>query len=131
MEVISDQKKNAEKDGEKMRQMHMIKQMGLDIKKDLEKGDTLKFGRWLNAHWETKKKFSKKMSSNEIDDYYELGLKNGAIGGKLVGAGGGGFLLFYCENKKKQLREAMLEAGLRELPFRFDQEGAKIIYQGR
>ncbi|MEI6059017.1 MAG: galactokinase, partial [archaeon] len=130
-EVIKEQKKNAESDEDKMNQMHIIKDIGKEIKKALEKGDTISVGRWLNAHWDTKKKFGNKMSSNEIDDYYDLGLKNGAIGGKLVGAGGGGFLLFYCEDKKRQLREAMNKAGLKELHFRFDMDGCKLIYEGK
>jgi len=130
-EVISDQKKNAETEDQKMQQMHIIKDIGKQIKKALEEGDISKFGKWLNVHWETKKKFSNKMSSSEIDKIYELGLKNGAIGGKIVGAGGGGFLLFYCDTNKKQLREAMEKQNLKELPFRFDVEGCKILYEGR
>ncbi len=66
------------------------------------------------------------MSNQQIDNWYEIGLKNGAIGGKLVGAGGGGFLLFYADDKKK-LRKAMREQGLEEVRFRFDFEGTKII----
>jgi len=128
-EIISDQKKNLESDSEKMKQMHLIKEIGNEIKLSLEKGDISRIGRWLNVHWETKKKFSKKMSCDVIDSFYELGIKNGAIGGKLIGAGGGGFLLFYCENKKDQLREAMEKEGLKELNFKFDHEGCKIIYQ--
>jgi len=130
-DVINDQTKNAESDEEKMKQMHIIKDIGKEIRKALEDGDTLKVGRWLNAHWETKKKFSKKMSSDSIDKYYEIGLKNGAIGGKLVGAGGGGFLLFYCDNNKKQLRDALTKEGLKELPFKFDMDGCKVIYEGK
>jgi len=102
VEVIKEQKKNAESNEEKMKQMDMIKDIGLEIKKCLEEGKTSKVGRWFNAHWETKKKFGSKMSSSKIDEYYELGLKNGALGGKLVGAGGGGFLLFYCDNNKSR-----------------------------
>jgi D-glycero-alpha-D-manno-heptose-7-phosphate kinase len=131
LEVIEDQKKNAESDEEKMNQMNIIRDIGLEIKKCIETGDTAKVGRWFNAHWETKKKFSNKMSSDKIDDYYALGLKNGALGGKLVGAGGGGFLLFYCDNNKRQLREAMEKAGLKELLFKFDSDGCKVIYDGR
>lgn len=66
------------------------------------------------------------MSNSKIDEWYELGVKNGAIGGKLVGAGGGGFLLFYAENKRK-LRSAMGHAGLEEVRFKFDFEGTKVI----
>jgi len=131
VEVIKDQKKNAEASEDKMNQMHIIKDIGQEIRKCLEEGDTAKVGRWLSAHWDTKKKFSDKMSSNEIDQYYELGLKNGALGGKLVGAGGGGFILFYCDNNKRQLRQAMEKAGLKELQFKFDMDGCKVIYDGR
>jgi D-glycero-alpha-D-manno-heptose-7-phosphate kinase len=130
-EVISDQKKNVESDEDKMKQMHLIKEIGEEIKKALEAGDPSKVGKWLNVHWESKKSFSDKMSSSEIDKAYEVGLRNGALGGKIVGAGGGGFLMFYCENHKPQLREAMAELGLKEMPFRFDREGCKVLYQGR
>ena len=81
----------------------------------------------MNEHWEIKKKRSKNMSNKFINRIYSLGLKNGAIGGKLVGAGGGGFLLFYCrkENQNK-LRKAL--KGLREVDYKFDKVGTKIIY---
>jgi len=128
-EVILDQKKATESDQEKMKQMHIIKEIGLECKKCLEEGDALKFGKWLNVHWETKKKFGRKMSSDEIDRYYQIGLENGGVGGKLIGAGGGGFLLFYCDKNKKVLREALFKEGLSELPFRFEMDGCKIIYQ--
>ena len=130
IEVIEDQKKNLESNGEKMEQMKLIKEIGEEIRKALEKGEPSKVGKWLNVHWEAKKNFSKKMSSQNIDNSYEIALKKGASGGKLVGAGGGGFLMFYCENHKGQLREAMNGLGLKEMPFRFDTEGCKIIYQG-
>jgi len=131
VEVISNQKKNLESDEEKIKQMHILKDIGKEIKKALEEGDIARFGRWLNVHWETKKTFGEQMSSSEIDEYYELGIKNGAIGGKLVGAGGGGFLLFYCEGNKERLRQAMQKAGLKELSFKFDNEGCKVLYEGR
>jgi D-glycero-alpha-D-manno-heptose-7-phosphate kinase len=131
VDIISDQKKNLETDEEKMNQMHLIREIGDEIKLALERGDTSKIGKWLNVHWEAKRKFSKKMSSNKIDLFYELGIKNGAIGGKLVGAGGGGFLMFYCEENKSKLRGAMEKSGLKEVPFRFDREGCKIIYNGK
>jgi len=130
-EVLSDQKKTAESDEDKMKQMHIIKSVGKEIKKCLEQGDLSKFGKWLNVHWETKKQVGNKMTSGEIDKYYELGIKNGALGGKLVGAGGGGFLLFYCDNNKAQLREAMQQLGLKELPFKFDTDGCKVLYNGK
>ncbi len=130
-EVIKEQKKNLESDEEKMNQMNIIKEIGLEIGKSLENGDPSQVGKWFNAHWETKKRFAKEMSTKDIDNYYELGLKNGAKGGKIVGAGGGGFLLFYCEKDKSKLREAMKNIGLKELTFKFDTEGCKVIYDGR
>lgn len=130
-EIISEQKKQAESDEEKIKQMHIIKDICQEIRKALEEGDVKKFGKWLNVHWEIKKKFSNKMTSNTIDELYELGLKNGALGGKLVGAGGGGFLLFYCDGNKSSLREEMAKRGLKELPFIFDRDGCKILYDGR
>ena len=66
------------------------------------------------------------ITSNQIDQWYELGRANGAVGGKLVGAGGGGFLLFYTEDRKR-LRQAMAQAGLEEVRFRFDFEGTKVL----
>ncbi len=131
VEVITDQKKNLESQEEKLNQMHEIKHIGQEIKKSLEAGEPSKFGKWLNVHWELKKGFSKKMTSSKIDEIYSLGLKKGASGGKLIGAGGGGFLMFYVENKKKELREAMEKEGLKELKFKFDLDGCKIIYEGR
>lgn len=130
VKIIEDQKKNLESNKEKMEQMKLIKEIGKEIKKALEKGEPSKVGKWLNVHWEAKKNFSKKMSSDDINKFYEIALKNGATGGKIVGAGGGGFLMFYCENHKGKLREAMQQLGLKEMPFRFDKEGCKIIYQG-
>lgn len=130
-EVISHQAKAAESEDEKMQRMHLIKDVGKQIKICLEKGDVQKVGKWMNVHWESKKRVTDKMSNSNIDKWYEAGIKAGAIGGKLVGAGGGGFLLFYCNQRKKQLRESMKQLGLRELPFRFDQEGAKLIYEGK
>ena len=78
----------------------------------------------MNVHWEHKKKRSTGMSNAQIDDYYQFGASNGALGGKLIGAGGGGFLMFYTEDKTR-LRHAMRAAGLREVRFRFDFEGTK------
>ena len=71
------------------------------------------------------------MTSQEIDKWYNLALEKGAKGGKLVGAGGGGFLLFYCEGNKERLREAMEKEGLKELNFKFDTDGCKVVYDGR
>jgi D-glycero-alpha-D-manno-heptose-7-phosphate kinase len=106
--------------------LHQIKSLGREIQKALEFGNLEAFGVLLNEHWKEKKKRSPKMSNLQIDAWYELGLANGALGGKLVGAGGGGFLLFYCSDKPK-CRHAMSQAGLREVRFRFDFEGTKVL----
>jgi D-glycero-alpha-D-manno-heptose-7-phosphate kinase len=80
----------------------------------------------MHAHWQHKKRRSAGMSNPQIDRWYELGRANGAIGGKLVGAGGGGFLMLYAEDRKR-LRKAMREAGLEEVRFHFDFEGTKVL----
>jgi D-glycero-alpha-D-manno-heptose-7-phosphate kinase len=83
----------------------------------------------MKVHWERKKQRSGAMSNGDIDRWYQLALDNGALGGKLIGAGGGGFLLFYAEEKRR-LRQAMLAEGLREVRFGFDFEGTKVVVQG-
>lgn len=128
---LLEQKKSCESEDSKMQQMHVIRDVGKEVKKTLEFGDPSKFGKWLSVDWEARRDITDKMSTKEIDDLYELGLRNGAIGGELVGAGAGGFLLFYCDNKKKQLRGAMANAGLKELHFKFDTDGCKILYNIR
>jgi len=105
-----------------------VKDIGIQSKKALEKGELIKFGELMNVHWEYKKKRSRRMSNPEIDEYYNLAIRNGAAGGKLIGAGGGGFLMFYAKDKVS-LRHVMLQAGLEEVRFRFDFEGTKLIVQ--
>ena len=92
----------------------------------LEKGDLKAFAELMNIHWEYKKKRSKGMSNSQIDEWYTLAMENGAIGGKMIGAGGGGFLMFYTEDKVR-LRKAMSKTGMTEVRFRFEMEGAKIL----
>ena len=108
--------------------LHFVKELGIESKKALEKGDLKKFGELMNVHWEHKKKRSGSMSNKKINDWYDLALKNGALGGKLIGAGGGGFLMFYTNDHVK-LRRAMASAGLEEVRFRFDFEGTKVMAQ--
>jgi D-glycero-alpha-D-manno-heptose-7-phosphate kinase len=108
--------------------LHFIKELGFSSQKALEAGDIREFARLMNVHWEAKKKRSGAMSNSLIDEWYLRALANGALGGKVIGAGGGGFLLFYAEDKIR-LRHAMLDAGLREVRFRFDFEGTKVIVQ--
>ena len=80
----------------------------------------------MNIHWEHKKKRSGGMSNPVIDEWYDLAMKNGALGGKMIGAGGGGFLMFYANDKVK-LRQAMSKTGMTEVRFRFEKEGSKIL----
>lgn len=105
-----------------------IKNVGLEIRAAITKGDLRRFGELLDVHWQSKKRLSEGISNSQIDAWYELAKQNGAIGGKISGAGGGGFLMLYCEESKTRLRKAMREAGLRELKFRFDFEGSKVVF---
>jgi len=105
-----------------------IKDIGIEIGNAIVKGDVRRFGELLDAHWQMKKRLSGGISSPEIDAWYELAKRNGAIGGKICGAGGGGFLMLYCEEDKHRLRDAMRRAGLCELNFRFEFEGSKVVF---
>ena len=103
-----------------------VKDLGFRSKKALEDGDTKLFGELMHEHWEHKKRRSGGMSNPQIDEWYQLAISNGAIGGKLVGAGGGGFLMFMAKDRN-QLRKAMSGAGLEEVRFKFDFEGTKVM----
>lgn len=126
-EVIKHQTKAVKDDESKLEYMTQIKKIGEEIKKALEMGNLKRFGEWLNIHWETKKNFTKHMSSLDIDKWYDIAMKNGALGGKIMGAGGGGFFMFYCDGDKRKFREVMRNCGLQEMPFKFDLEGSKVL----
>ena len=115
-------------DREMIDNLHFIKDLGLRSKDALEAGDLVTFGELMNVHWEHKKRRAANMSNGEIDAWYELGRKHGAIGGKLIGAGGGGFLMFLAEDRTR-LRRAMRGIGLTEVRYGFDFEGTKIVVQ--
>jgi D-glycero-alpha-D-manno-heptose-7-phosphate kinase len=106
--------------------LHFVKELGLKSCDALEQGDLLAFGRLMDVHWQNKKKRSGGMSNPQINEWYDLAMANGALGGKLIGAGGGGFLMFYADEKKR-LRHTMRHAGLTEVRFRFDFEGTKQV----
>lgn len=108
--------------------LHYVKELGLASKKALEAGDLRGFADLMHVHWEHKKKRSPSMSNSSIDEHYEVGRANGALGGKLIGAGGGGFLMFYTEDKTR-LRHAMRQVGLREVRMRFDFQGTTVVAQ--
>ena len=103
-----------------------MKELGYRSKQALEQGDIYAFGRLMHEHWQNKRKRSSGMSNSKIDEWYNLAMNNGAVGGKLVGAGGGGFLMFLAEDKNR-LRAAMQNAGLEEVRFGFDFEGSKVV----
>jgi D-glycero-alpha-D-manno-heptose-7-phosphate kinase len=126
--ILKDQKIRSEKNDEEMiNNLHYVKDLGYRSKAALEGGDTNLFGELMHEHWENKKRRSGGMSNPDVDKWYNLAMKNGAIGGKLVGAGGGGFLMFMAKDKTK-LRKVMKESGLEEVRFKFDFEGTKIIH---
>ncbi len=128
-EILREQhQKSLENNGEMIANLHFVKDLARQSKEALEKGDVVRFAELMHVHWENKKQRSPRMSNEKIDDWYALARKNGAIGGKLIGAGGGGFLLLYAEDKRA-LRRALTDAGLREVRFRFDFEGAKVVTQ--
>jgi D-glycero-alpha-D-manno-heptose-7-phosphate kinase len=108
--------------------LHEVKALGYESQQALEAGDLKRFAQLLTAQWERKKQRSGAMSNDRIDSWHRLALENGARGGKLIGAGGGGFLLFYADDKAR-LRRAMAATGLREVRFRFDFEGTKVVIQ--
>ena len=108
--------------------MHNIKKIGFKIKDALLNDDIDSFGMLLNEHWMEKKRISTQISSNNIDKWYQIGVENGALGGKIMGAGGGGFLLFCVKNgNRKLLRNVMEQEGLEYMDFRFDFEGVKVL----
>ncbi len=118
--------KSKDRDAEMVANLHFVKELGHRSKAALEAGDLAEFGRLMDVHWQYKKRRSGSMSNPDIDRWYEAALNSGAIGGKLIGAGGGGFLMFYAAEKMR-LRHVMRELGLREVRFRFDFEGTKIL----
>jgi D-glycero-alpha-D-manno-heptose-7-phosphate kinase len=125
--ILQDQKTRSERgDSSMLENLHMIAGIGRRVGEALEHGDTHRFGELMHEHWEYKRSRTPAMSSSVIDHWYEVGRVNGAIGGKLVGAGAGGFLMFYAEDPGA-LREAMLGDGLVELRFSFDHDGSTVI----
>jgi D-glycero-alpha-D-manno-heptose-7-phosphate kinase len=126
-EILQDQdKKTKSHSAEMIAGLHAIKQIGYESRAVLESGKLDEFGKLLHEHWERKRRRSAMISSPQIDYWYETARRNGAIGGKLIGAGGGGFLMFVADDSRK-LRKAMQAQGLHELRFGFDYQGSRIL----
>jgi D-glycero-alpha-D-manno-heptose-7-phosphate kinase len=125
--ILKDQKTRTQSnDDEMLKNLHFVKQLGYESKDALEANNCQKFGELMHIHWEHKKRRSGNMSNPQIDKWYEIAKNNGAVGGKLVGAGGGGFLMFYATDRDK-LRYALGKEGLEEVRFGFDFFGTKVI----
>src|SRR5262245_61302091 len=128
-QILQDQDVRTKRsDAAMIESLHLVKDIGLRSKRALETGDLPAFGRLMHEHWQNKRNRTSGMSNSQIDQWYDLAVRSGAVGGKLIGAGGGGFLMFYAEDKIR-LRHAMRAAGLAEVRFRFDFEGTKIVAQ--
>lgn len=125
--ILKEQDQKSKSDDKGMiENLHFVKDLGLQSQRALESGNLPEFARLMDVHWQRKKQRSGGMSNPKINEWYDLAMANGALGGKLIGAGGGGFLMFYAEEKTK-LRHVMTKAGLQEVRFRFDFEGTKLV----
>jgi D-glycero-alpha-D-manno-heptose-7-phosphate kinase len=125
--ILKEQDQKSKSDDQSMiENLHFVKDLGLQSKAALESGNLHEFARLMDVHWQRKKQRSGGMSNAKINEWYDLALASGALGGKLIGAGGGGFLMFYSEDKAR-LRHAMRQSGLKEVRFRFDFEGTKLV----
>ncbi|HLL24111.1 MAG TPA: hypothetical protein VK427_18390 [Kofleriaceae bacterium] len=127
-DILKDQDdKTKQADAAMVANLDYVKELGHRIRAALEDGKPAEFGALMHEHWERKRKRSSGMSNPQIDEWYELGRKAGAIGGKLVGAGGGGFLMFYAPEPQR-VRAAMADARLAEVRFRFDFDGTRVVF---
>jgi D-glycero-alpha-D-manno-heptose-7-phosphate kinase len=127
--ILKDQNdKSKQHDQAMLESLHFTKDLGYQSLAALESGHLEEFARLMDVHWQRKKSRSIGMSNPHINDWYDHAMHHGALGGKLIGAGGGGFLMFYAHSKLK-LRQAMREKGLQEVRFRFDFEGTKVVTQ--
>lgn len=127
--VLKDAKNKSEsKDSKVIEALDKIKQIGQDVKKNLEKGQIDAFGQSLHRHWLIKKSLSEKVSNTQIDDWYNLGIENGALGGKIMGAGGGGWFVFYVNKNHDRFKKEMHKLGLIPQDINFDWKGTTVLY---
>lgn len=128
--ILAEQKKNTEEDSKKISNLHKMVKLAKELKAELLKGNVDAMGDILHSGWLYKKELANGISNPDIDYYYDLAMKNGAKGGKLLGAGGGGFLLFYVEEQfRNKVRTALKD--LKEIDFNFDSKGTNLIYYGK
>jgi len=114
--------------GSTLEALHEVKELAVRMRQVLERGDLHEFGKLLHESWQSKRRISNKISTSRIDHLYSLAMDHGALGGKITGAGGGGFLLFYCERPNQPgVREAMKNQDVPEMAFAFDMQGAQAI----
>jgi D-glycero-alpha-D-manno-heptose-7-phosphate kinase len=126
--ILKDQnEKSKQDDAAMLANLHQTKELGYASREAIETGNLRELARLMDEHWQRKRARSSGMSNAKINEWYDLAKASGALGGKLIGAGGGGFLMFYAEEGKARLRHAMREAGLKEVRFRFDFEGTKLV----
>jgi D-glycero-alpha-D-manno-heptose-7-phosphate kinase len=127
--ILKDQDdKSKQSDKAMVENLHFVKNLGQQSQAALQSDNLDEFARLMDVHWQRKKERSSSMSNQDINAWYDCAMANGALGGKIIGAGGGGFLMFYAKDKAR-LRHAMREKGLTEVRFRFDFEGTKILNQ--
>lgn len=126
--ILSEQDRATKRsDKQVLESLHHIKESGYKILEIVESGDITELGLMFDQHWEYKKKMARGITTSTFDSIYETAKENGAIGGKITGAGGGGFFTFYCEDRQDHLRAAMERMNLRELRYDFDFEGTKVL----
>lgn len=125
--ILAEQKQSISQ-ADKTNNLIQMCELAREMKSSLENNDTSEFGRILNEGWHLKRQLASGISGQVIDEMYERAMQNGAAGGKLLGAGGGGFLLFYCEKEKQPALEAAM--GLRRFDFRFEYDGTSVVYIG-
>ncbi len=127
--ILKEQEESTRKTGGgTVEYLHEIRKLAEPMKAALLAGELRQFGLLLHEGWEIKKRLSSKISNGQINEMYEAALRNGAVGGKITGAGGGGFLLLFCQQGCQQnVRESLVALGAREMGFEFDSQGAQVV----
>jgi D-glycero-alpha-D-manno-heptose-7-phosphate kinase len=127
--ILAEQEKSTERGaGKSVEALHEIKALAHRMSAALETGDLMGFAAMLNESWHAKKRVSSRISNSRIDSLYDLALRAGALGGKITGAGGGGFLLLFCEpQRQERVRQALSAQGVKEMTFNFDFQGAQVL----